>query len=111
MSAGRLPSVSVLALGGCASNHSAMSPAGPRAQHIADLLLMFVIISAVVYLLVISRSPFRVPCLALLNTLILFCLFNNMLVSAAIIPQLIWPLLLPPWGWWKRKAGLARPQA
>jgi hypothetical protein len=75
--------------------------------------VMFAVLSTfiVVYLLVISRSPFRVPCLALLNTLVLFCLFNNMLVSAAIIPQLIWPLLLPPWGWWKRKPCLARQQA
>jgi|SRR6201991_1188608 len=74
--------------------------------------IMFAVLSAfiVVYLLVISRSPFRVPCLALLNTLVLFCLFNNMLVSAAIIPQLVWPLLLPPWGWWKLKPSLPRQQ-
>jgi hypothetical protein len=57
------------------------------------LLSLFII----VYLLVISRSH-RVPWLALLNTLVDFRLFNNMLVSAAIIPQLVWPLLLPPWG-------------
>jgi hypothetical protein len=75
--------------------------------------IMFSVLSLfiVVYLLVISRSPFRVPCLALLNTLVLFCLFNNMLVSAAIIPQLVWPLLLPPWGWWKPKPSLARQDA
>jgi hypothetical protein len=75
--------------------------------------IMFAVLSTsiVVCLLVISRSPFRVPCLAPLNTLVLFCLFNNMLVSAAIIPQLVWPLLLPPWGWWKLKSSLARLQA
>lgn len=74
--------------------------------------IMFSVLSLfiVVYLLLISRSPFRVPCLALLNTLVLFCLFNNMLVSAAIIPQLVWPLLLPPWGWWKLKPPLAQQQ-
>jgi len=72
--------------------------------------IMFAVLSMfiVVYLLVISQSPFRVPCLALLNTLVLFCLFNNMLVSAAIIPQLVWPLLLPPWGWWRLKPALAQ---
>ena len=72
--------------------------------------IMFAVLSMfiVVYLLVISRSPFRVPCLALLNTLVVFCLFNNMLVSAAIIPQLVWPLLLPPWGWWRLKPSLAQ---
>ncbi len=71
--------------------------------------IMFSVLSLfiVVYLLVISRSPFRVPCLALLNTLVVFCLFNNMLVSAAIIPQLVWPLLLPPWGWWRLKLSSA----
>jgi hypothetical protein len=75
--------------------------------------IMFTLLSTfiVAYLLVISRSPFRAPCLALLNTLVLFCLFNNMLVSAAIIPQLVWPLLLPPWGWWKPKPPLAQQRA
>jgi hypothetical protein len=72
--------------------------------------IMFSVLSLfiVVYLLVTSRSPFRVPCLALLNTLVVFCLFNNMMVSAAIIPQLVWPLLLPPWGWWRLKLSLAQ---
>jgi cytochrome c oxidase subunit II len=37
---------------GCADNHSALNPAGPRAQHIADLLLLFCAVSAVVYLIV-----------------------------------------------------------
>jgi cytochrome c oxidase subunit 2 len=39
---------------GCADNHSALNPAGPRAQHIADLLLLFCAVSAVVYLAVIA---------------------------------------------------------
>jgi hypothetical protein len=75
--------------------------------------IMFALLSTfiVVYLLVISRSPFRVPCLALLNTLVVFCLFNNMPVSAAIIPQLVWPLLLPPWEWWRLEPSLAQRDA
>jgi hypothetical protein len=75
--------------------------------------IMFAVLSTfiAVYLLVIWRSPFRVPCLALLNTLVVFCLFNNMIVSAAIIPQLVWPLLLPPWGWWWPKLSLAKQDA
>jgi hypothetical protein len=51
----------------------------------------------VVYLLLARRSPYRIPCLALLNTFVVFCLFNNMLVSAAMLPLLVLPLLLPPW--------------
>ena len=39
---------------GCADNHSALNPAGPRAQHIADLLLLFCAVSAVVYIVVIG---------------------------------------------------------
>ncbi|MDP3077407.1 hypothetical protein [Bradyrhizobium sp.] len=61
--------------------------------------IMFVALCSfiVTYLILIRSSPYRVPALALLNTLVLFCLFNNMLVSAATLPTLIWPLLLPPW--------------
>jgi hypothetical protein len=62
-------------------------------------VLMFIALGSliVVYLAIILRSPYRVPCLALLNTLVVFCLFNNMIASAAMLPQLVWPLLLPPW--------------
>jgi hypothetical protein len=62
-------------------------------------VIMFTALSLfiVIYLFLISRSPYRVPSLALLNTLVAFCLFNNMLASAAMIPLLVWPLLLPPW--------------
>jgi hypothetical protein len=45
----------------------------------------------------IRNSPYRVPALALLNVLVVFCLFNNMLAAATMLPQLVWPLLLPPW--------------
>jgi hypothetical protein len=67
-------------------------------------IIMFTALSLfiVAYLFLISRSPYRVPCLALLNTLVAFCLFNNMLVSAAMVPLLVWPLLFPPWRVTKR---------
>jgi hypothetical protein len=62
-------------------------------------VIMFLALSALVilYVILIRASPYRVPALALLNVLVVFCLFNNMIASAAIIPQLVWPLLLPPW--------------
>jgi hypothetical protein len=62
-------------------------------------VIMFTALSLfiILYLFLTSRSVYRVPCLALLNTLVAFCLFNNMLVSAAMIPLLVWPLLFPPW--------------
>jgi hypothetical protein len=65
-------------------------------------VIMFVVLSAFIgsYVFVARRSPYRVPALALLNTMIVFCIFNNMLASAAMIPSLLIVLLLPPWGWW-----------
>lgn len=62
-------------------------------------VIMFLALSAfiLIYVILIRNSPYRVPALALLNVLVVFCLFNNMLASAAMIPQLVWPLLLPPW--------------
>ncbi len=39
---------------GCTSNHAALNPAGPRAQAIANLLLLFCAVSTVVYLIVIA---------------------------------------------------------
>jgi hypothetical protein len=61
--------------------------------------VMFVVLTMFIicYLILIVRSPYRVPGLALLNTLVVFCLFNNMVASAAMLPQLIVLLLLPPW--------------
>jgi hypothetical protein len=47
-----------------------------------------------VYLALILRSPYRLPCLALLNTLIVFCVFENMIAYTALLMQLVWPLLL-----------------
>jgi hypothetical protein len=48
-----------------------------------------------VYLWRISKSPYRVPCLALLNTTVFFCTFDNMIAQTFLFAQLIWPLLLP----------------
>lgn len=48
-----------------------------------------------VYLALIAKSPYRVPCLALLNTLIVFCVFDNMIAITAMSLPLAWPLLLP----------------
>lgn len=61
--------------------------------------IMFVFLSAFIifYLVLISKSPYSVPCLALLNTLVVFCLLNNMVASAAMLPLLIVAVLLPPW--------------
>lgn len=62
-------------------------------------VLMFAALSifSILYMIVMSYSPYCVPTVALLNTLVMFCLINNMLASAAMIPQLAWPLLLTPW--------------
>jgi hypothetical protein len=62
--------------------------------------VMFVVLASfiILYLILIRHSPYCVPCLALLNTLVTFCIINNMIASAAMIPQLVWPLLLPPYG-------------
>jgi len=62
-------------------------------------VIMFAMLSALIifYAILIRNSPYRVPALALLNVLVVFCLFNNMLASAAMLPQLVWPLLIPPW--------------
>jgi hypothetical protein len=68
-------------------------------------VIMFAVLSAfiVIYSILIRSSPYRVPALALLNVLVVFCLFNNMIASAAMLPQLVWPLLLPPWTYRKQR--------
>lgn len=62
-------------------------------------IIMFAALAAliIIYIVLIQNSPYRVPALALLNVLVVFCLFNNMLAAATMLPQLVWPLLLPPW--------------
>jgi len=47
------------------------------------------------YLRIILKSAYGVPSLALLNTLIFFCTFDNMIAQTLLGLQLIWPLLLP----------------
>ena len=47
-----LPLLATLA--GCTSNHAALNPAGPRAQSIANLLLLFCAVSTVIYLVVLG---------------------------------------------------------
>jgi hypothetical protein len=68
-------------------------------------VIMFAVLSVfiIIYVVLIRSSPYRVPALALLNVLVVFCLFNNMIASAAMLPQLVWPLLLPPWVYRKAK--------
>jgi oligosaccharide repeat unit polymerase len=60
------------------------------------VLLMFgwLMALAVGYLALILRSPYGVPCLALLNTLVVFSVFDNMIAVSAVSLQLVWPLLL-----------------
>jgi uncharacterized membrane protein SirB2 len=62
------------------------------------LVLMFGWFLTVVtaYLVIIRSSPYRVPCLALLNALVVFCCFDNMIAQTFVSFQLIWPLLLIP---------------
>lgn len=48
----------------------------------------------IVYLHLVIRSPYAVPCLALLNMLVVFCTFQNMIAFSGVILQLVWPLLL-----------------
>jgi cytochrome c oxidase subunit 2 len=50
----RAVALATLCLAGCAGTHSALHPGGPRARQIADLMLLFFGVSAVVYLLVIG---------------------------------------------------------
>lgn len=75
------------------------------------ILFLVLTIFIITYLVLIARSPYRVPALALLNTLVVFCLFNNMLASAAMLPQLILVLVLPPWRTWtvRRDSAVHRP--
>jgi hypothetical protein len=62
----------------------------------AGAVLMFAELCALilVYLRIISSSPYRVPALALLNMLILFSTFENMIAHTPVSGQLVWPLLL-----------------
>jgi hypothetical protein len=59
------------------------------------LMLTWFFTLTTVYFQMILKSPYRVPCLALLNTLIVFCIFDNMIAQTFLMFQLVWPLLLP----------------
>jgi hypothetical protein len=48
----------------------------------------------VVYLLLIRRSAFNVPSLALLNTIVVFCTFHNMIATSTLSLQLVWTFVL-----------------
>jgi hypothetical protein len=57
--------------------------------------LMFAYLSLiiVVYLLLTRRSAFNVPSLALLNTIVVFCTFHNMIASSILSLQLVWTVV------------------
>ncbi|MQR01324.1 hypothetical protein [Glaciimonas soli] len=46
------------------------------------------------YLLAIRKSAYSVPALALLNTLIVFSIFDNMIAFTGMSLQLLWPLII-----------------
>lgn len=59
------------------------------------MMFYWFIICILLYLRMILKSRYGVPSLALLNTLIFFCTFDNMIAQTFLVFQLIWPLLLP----------------
>lgn len=61
--------------------------------------IMFAALSCLIafYIRLSQISRYRIVCLAMLNTMVVFCLFNNVLASAVMAPLLVWPLLFPPW--------------
>jgi hypothetical protein len=59
------------------------------------MMFYWLIMCILLYLWMILKSPYGVPSLALLNTLIFFCTFDNMIAQTFLGFQLIWPLLLP----------------
>jgi hypothetical protein len=77
-------------------------------------VLIFALLATLilVYLRLTRHSPYRVPCLALLNTFVLFCTFQNMIAYTGLLLQLIWPLFL---GLWQsravRHADVLRPES
>ncbi len=58
----------------------------------ATLMFASLTLLIVVYLRLIIRTPYAVPCLALLNTLVVFCAFQNMIAYTGVILQLFWPV-------------------
>lgn len=59
-----------------------------------SLMFMVFTLHIIVYIVMIRKSPYRVPALALLNTLVVFCIFDNMISFSGMSLQLAWPLIL-----------------
>lgn len=61
------------------------------------LVLMFIVLIAAIllYVRLIRQSIYFVPALSLLNTLIVFCMFDNMIAFTGMSLQLLWILFLP----------------
>jgi hypothetical protein len=60
----------------------------------AIAMFIWFLFSALAYLGLILRSTYRVPCLALLNTMVVFSTFENMIAYTALSFVLVWPLIL-----------------
>ena len=56
-------------------------------------------IVVLVYLRLIRNSALAVPSLALLNTLVVFCTFENMIAHSGVFLQIVWPPLLSALFW------------
>jgi hypothetical protein len=59
------------------------------------IMFMTLAVTILVYVNLIRRSIYRVPALALLNILVVFCVFDNMIAFTGMSLQLLWILLLP----------------
>jgi len=47
------------------------------------------------YVMAVSRSAYAVPAIAMLNTFVVFCVFDNMIAFTGMSLQLIWMVILP----------------
>lgn len=57
-------------------------------------MLTYFVAAVFVYVCLLRASALAVPSLALLNTFVVYCVFDNMIAITAISLQLFWPLLL-----------------
>ena len=64
-----------------------LGPLGP------PFMFSYLSLIIVVYLLLIRRSAFNVPSLALLNTIVVFCTFHNMIATSTMSLQLVWTVV------------------
>lgn len=58
------------------------------------LMFSYLSLIIVVYLLLVRRSAYNVPSLALLNSFVVFCTFHNMIASSVLSLQLVWMVAL-----------------